>query len=200
MAGFNNMLFFLAFRNLLRNFRRTLAILFTVAVGTGALFAFDGFIQGVLTELREGTIHAHYGYGQINTKGYRDTVYEDPTSHWIGQPQELQDFLIGVEGVKEIFQRVSFSALIKHGNTTVAGLGQGIEAEKEADFFYSLNVEEGNTLSTEPEGILLGRGLAKALHVHPGDTVTVIATSSKGAVHQDHFKVTGIFAHRFARF
>ncbi len=183
----------LAFRNLFRNFRRTLVILITVALGTGALFSFDGFINGVLNELRYNTIHANYGFGQIHTKGYRDTVFEEPTKHWISNGDEVQEYLSHLKGVEVVFPRVSFSALLKHGNTTVGGSGQGIEAEKEASFFHSLNVEEGETLSTQPNGILLGRGLANALHVQPGDTVTVMATSTKSMLKKDKFVVTGIF-------
>ena len=184
---------FLSIKNLFRNARRTIAILFTVALGTGALFAFDGFINGVLTELRYSTIHASYGFGQIHTKGYREKVFEKPTQHWIANEQALEEFLFSVDGVKNVFPRVGFSALLKHGDTAVGGVGQGIIAEREADFFHSLNVEEGEPLSWQSNGILLGRGLARALHVKPGDLITVIATSTKGAIHKDKFVVTGIF-------
>ena len=61
----------LSIRNLFRNFRRTIAILLTVGLGAGALFAFQGFIHGVLGNYRENMIHAHYGNGQLNK---RDTA------------------------------------------------------------------------------------------------------------------------------
>src|SRR5579872_5202181 len=93
----------LPLRNLFRNFRRTVAILFTIALGTGALFSFDGFIHGVLSELKDSTIHANYGYGQIFTKGYRDTVFEDPKKHWISNGGELQDFLYRFDGEENAF-------------------------------------------------------------------------------------------------
>lgn len=187
------MWFLLSLRNLFRNVRRTIAIVFTVALGTGALFSFDGFINGVLKELKYNTIHANYGFGQIHTQGYRETVFEEPTKHWIANGDEVQEFISHLEGVENVFPRVSFSALLKNGKTAVGGSGQGVQAEKEANFFHSLNVEEGETLDSQPNGILLGRGLARALHVEPGDTVTVIATSTKGAIHKDKFVVTGIF-------
>lgn len=187
------MWFFLSLRNLFRNFRRTLTIVITVAMGTGALFAFDGFINGVLKELKHDTIHSNYGYGQINTVGYRDTVYEKPTDHWIENGYELEEYLYSLDGVEHVFPRVSFSALLKSGSTTVSGSGQGIDAEREADFFHSLNIEEGETLRSQYNGILLGRGLANALRVQPGDTVKVTATSNKGYLKKDTFVVTGIF-------
>ena len=193
VRGEGSMWLILAICNLFRNSRRTIAVLFTVALGTGALFSFDGFINGVLNELRYDTIHSSYGYGQIHTKGYREAIFEDPTKHWISNNGQVQEFLSRLDGVENVFPRVGFSALIKHGNTTIGGSGQGIQAEKEAEFFHSLNVEEGETLTSQPNGILLGRGLANSLHVRPGDTVTVIATSTKGIISKDKFVVTGIF-------
>jgi putative ABC transport system permease protein len=187
------MWFLLSIKNLFRNCRRTIAILFTVGLGTGALFSFDGFIHGVLKELRYDTIHSNYGYGQVHTQGYRETVFEEPTKHWIANGDEVQDYILHLEGVEAVFPRVSFSALLKHGNTTIGGSGQGIEAEKEAGFFHSLHVEEGKNLDTEPNGILLGKGLAEAIRAKPGDVVTVIATSTKGIVNKGKFVVTGIF-------
>ena len=187
------MLLLLAFRNLFRNFRRTIAALCTIAVGAGALFSFDGFISGVLNEYRETTIHAHYGFGQIHTDGYRDRAFEDPTTHWIRNGGQLEEFLWSLDGVENVFPRVSFSALLKNENTTVSGLGQGIVGEREEAFFSSLNIEEGEALVNQPRGILLGRGLANALQVHPGDTVQVMATSTSGYISKDKFVVTGIF-------
>lgn len=187
------MWFILSLRNLFRNFRRTAAIVITVAMGTGALFAFDGFINGVLKELKHDTIHSNYGYGQVNTAGYRETVYEKPTDHWIDNGEELETYLYSLDGVEHVFPRVSFSALLKSGSTTVSGAGQGVVADREANFFHSLNVEEGETLSYQPNGILLGRGLANALHVQPGDMIKVTATSNKGYLKNDTFRVTGIF-------
>ena len=170
----------MAWRNLFRNFRRTIAVLCTVGLGAGALFSFDGFINGVLGEYRDSTIHAHYGYGQINTVGYLDTVFEKPTDHWI-------------ENGEHVFPRASFSGLLKSGSTTVSGWGQGIDAPRESQFFHSLTIEKGEMLTDQANGIVLGRGLANALGVEPGDEITVIATSMKGKINQAKFKLTGIF-------
>lgn len=183
----------LSVRNLFRNFRRTVAILCTIALGTGALFAFDGFIHGVLKELRDTTIHANCGFGQIHTKGYRESVFEEPSKHWISYDRPFEEFLYGLDGVEHVFPRVSFSALLKHGNKTVGGGGQGIEAEREAEFFHSLTIEEGDALTGQKNGILLGKGLARALGAEPGHVVTVIATSTKGIINKEKFVVTGIF-------
>src|SRR5689334_899720 len=126
------MMLLVAFRNLCRNRRRTLAIILTVALGMGALFCLDGFNQGIMNEYRDNTIHARYGNGQINTSGYRGKVYEKPWEHWITNWDDLRNFLEKQPAVKRIFPRVSFFALLTNGKITVSGLGQGIDGKEEA--------------------------------------------------------------------
>lgn len=184
---------FLSFMNLFRNSRRTLAILLTIALGTGVLFAFKGFIHGVLNDYRDNTVHSHYGHGQINTKNYRESFYTDPWNHWIANWDEVQTFLLSQQSIEHIFPRVSFSALLKKDTVTINGSGQGIVAEKEAAFFHGLNVETGETLDQQPNGILLGIGLAKALGVEPGDAITIVVNSIDDTFSTAELIVTGIF-------
>ncbi len=184
---------YLAFRNLFRNVRRTVAIILTVALGAGSLFSFAGFINGILDEYRENTIHAHYGHGQINTFGYRDTVYEEPWKYWIKDYVEIEKYLLEQEDVEYVFPRVTFPALISNGNVSVGSMGHGIDAVKESEFFNSLNIEEGETLRDQEKGIILGKGLANALKVKPGDTVDVMTKSVKNRGSKESFVVTGIF-------
>lgn len=183
----------LSFMNLFRNRRRTLAILMTIALGTGVLFSFKGFIHGVLSDYRESTIHSHYGHGQINTKHYRETVYDKPWEHWIDKSNEVEHFLTSHPLVKQVFPRNYFSALLKKGNVSVNGFGHGIMAEREAEFFHGLQIEIGEPLSKEPKGLVLGIGLAKALGVKPGDTVKVQVNGIDGTLNETEFVITGIF-------
>ncbi len=173
--------------------RRTIAILLTVALGAGALFSFQGFINGVLTDYSESTIHAHYGNGQLTTKGYRETVYQKPWEHWISNYWDIKTTLSENPAVEYVFPRVSIGGMLFHGNVSITGQGQGIDAEEEAKFFNALNIEEGETLSGQPGGILLGKGLAKALSVKPGDKITFYTKSTTGSIAKAKLTVTGIF-------
>ncbi len=183
----------LCFRNLLRNIRRTIAILMTVALGAGALFAFQGFIQGVLTEYSNSTIHAHSGNGRLNTKGYRSTIYQKPWDHWIKNWKEIRTSLYQDPAVEYVFPRVTIGGMLVHGKLSITGQGQGIDAREEAEFFDALNIEQGVALSDQPKGILLGKGMAKALSVKPGDKVTLYTKSTTGSIAKDKLTVTGIF-------
>lgn len=182
-----------AFRNLFRNIRRSTAILLTIALGIAALFSFDGFNIGIMNQYRDNTIHARYGDGQINEAGYRNQVYQKPWEHWIANWKELESFLKNQPTVQHVFPRVTFYALLTNGKQTISGLGQGIDGNEESKFFNALNIEQGVTLRNEPDGILLGIGLARALNVNPGDVVTVLGNTINGTINGLDLIVTGIF-------
>lgn len=187
------MLILVALRNLLRNPRRTWAVLLTVAVGVASIFIFRGFNNGIMNQYRENAIHARYGHGQVNTGGYREKVLEKPWEHWITNAAQTEEGIRKIPGVGQVFPRVEFFALLTNGKITVSGRGQGVKGPEEAAFFNTLNIEQGTTLSNQKDGILLGRGLARALDVKPGDRVTVLANTIQGSINGVDLIMTGYF-------
>jgi putative ABC transport system permease protein len=182
-----------ALRNLRRNVRRTLAVLLTVACGTGILYVYHGFNTGIMNQYRENAVHAFAGHGVVMPKGYRGQTFERPWEHWFAGAGEVQAKLAAIPGVTQVFPRVTVTGLLTNGRMTVTGRGLGVSGPAEAGFFTALNVEEGHNFTTEPDGILLGKGLARALAAHPGDHVTLMATTVDGTMNAEDFTVTGIF-------
>ncbi len=187
------MLIKMAFRNLLRNTRKTLAIGLTLIFGCGALFIYHGFNTGIMNQYRDNTIHARYGHGQINTYGYRDQVFEKPWDHWIDNFEEIESWLKSTNEVAYVFPRLSFFALLTNGEINVAGRGEGVEAKFESEFFNRMNIIDGDYLKAEADGALLGSGLARSLGVKVGDRVTVLANTVFGSLNGMDFRVVGIF-------
>lgn len=182
-----------AVRGLTRNLRRTLAVALTVGVGASSLFLFDGFNEGITSQYRHNTIHSRFGYGQINTKGYREQVYEEPWLHWMGDGENLIQEIRSIPGVTRVFPRTEFYALLTNGSISLSGRGQGIDGKEESQFFTTLNIEEGVTLADQGDGILLGKGLARSLNAKPGDRITVLANTTRGSLNALDFNVVGIF-------
>ncbi|MBI2711242.1 MAG: ABC transporter permease [Bdellovibrio sp.] len=187
------MTFRLALLNLTRNMRRTLAVLLTVALGSGSLFVFHGFNFGIMNQYRENTVHSRYGHGQVNTLGYRDLVYEKPWEHWIGGWSAVATQLKEIPGVKQIFPRIGFYGLLTNGQISVSGRGQGVDGLEESKFFTNLNIEEGVALSDQPDGMVLGKGLARSLDVKVGGRVTVLVNTVNGTMNGGDFTVVGVF-------
>ncbi|MEN9810938.1 MAG: hypothetical protein RLZZ488_2505 [Pseudomonadota bacterium] len=187
------MLLTVALRSLMRNKRRTLVTLATVAVGAAALFVFRGFNTGLLNEYRENAVHAHYGNGQVNTQGYRDKVLAKPWEAWIGEPEQALKGLLSIEGVEKVFPRLEFAALVSNGTRSLGSRGVGIDGAAESGFFYTINVVEGQPLRGEAEGIVLGKGLAYSLDVKVGDRITLLTNTIYGTLNGADFNVVGIF-------
>ncbi|MHC1743411.1 MAG: ABC transporter permease [Syntrophobacteraceae bacterium] len=187
------MLFLAAIRNLSRNTRRTITILVTLAVGTCSLFVYHGFNTGIMNQYRENSVHALYGNGQIFSKGYYSRVFERPWEHWLSNWTEVATYLKTLPEVKQVFPRISFPALLTNGSISVSGMGLGIDTLEESKFFYSLNVVEGKNMTDEPDGLILGLGLARCLGVKPGSRVTLVGQTINGALSRLDLTVTGIF-------
>jgi putative ABC transport system permease protein len=165
----------------------------TVAIGAAALFLFRGFNTGLLNEYRKNAIHAHYGNGQVNTLGYRDKILAKPWEAWIADPHLVLQGLREVRGVDFVFPRVELAALVSNGTRSLGSRGVGIDGEAESSFFTTINVIEGVSLGTAPDGIVLGRGLAHALDVQVGSRITLLTNTIHGTLNGADFNVVGIF-------
>lgn len=183
----------MAIRNLVRNKRRSFAILITIAMGVGALFLYHGFNTGMMNQYKFNTVHSRYGHGQLNTKGYREKVFEKPWEHWIDNYDVVEKFLRANENIAYVFPRVEFYGLLSNGKVNISGKGQGIVGEEESKFFTALNIIEGKDLADVPDGILLGKGLARALDASINSRVTILANTINGSLNGIDLNVVGIF-------
>jgi len=164
-----------------------------MAVGCSALLLFKGFNTGIMNQYRANSIHAFYGHGQVNTRGYLDQAFENPSDHWIADPPSVIRSLLSIAGVREVFPRIGFYALLTNGSMAASGRGMGVDGTAEAGFFTTMNVVQGAMLRDEEDGILLGEGLARSLGLSVDSPVTVMARTVSGAVRSSIFRVTGIF-------
>lgn len=182
----------LAWRNLFRNPRRTLASLVTVGFGAAGLLIFQGFNTGIMNQYRENTIHGYYGYGQVFPKGYYGKVLEKPWEAWIENWQDVEKEIKSTPYVEETFPRLSFYSFLVKGGITLGGKGEGIVPEKEILFFNQLNFISGGDLKTEDE-IVLGKGLAESLDAKVGDQLTLLTQTIHGQLNGADVKVAGVF-------
>lgn len=185
-------LFFLAWRNLFRNPRRTIASLATVALGACGLLIYQGFNTGIMNQYRENTIRGYYGYGWVFPQGYYGKVLEKPWEAWIENSEKVEDQLKSIPGVKAVFPRLRFYSFLVKGGITLGGKGEGIDPLRENQFFNQMNFIEGHEIRESNE-IILGKGLAESLGLHPGETVTLLTQTVRGQLNGLDFKVAGIF-------
>jgi putative ABC transport system permease protein len=125
--------------------------------------------------------------------GYRDKVLAKPWESWIQNPQQVLSDLSKIPGVEKVFPRVEFSALVSNGTRSLGARGVGIDGAAESDFFYTINIVEGNPLRNAVDGIVLGRGLAHSLDLQLGQRVTLLSNTIHGTLNGADLEVVGIF-------
>jgi putative ABC transport system permease protein len=183
----------LSLRNVFRNRRHSLYALATIMIGTAGLLVFMGFNKGTMDEYRENTIRARWGHGQVYVRGYRDAGLAELWHKWIENPATVTARLRMLSDVRDVFPRVTISAILSAGDKTVAGLGEGIDGVAEARFFTRMNYVEGGDFGERPAGIVLGQGLARGLGARVGDEVQLMSRGKRGEPRSFRATVTGIF-------
>ena len=184
----------LALRNTWRQTARTAITVATIATGVAALTISGGFIVDTFTQLAEAVIHSQLGHIQVAKDGYFSRGARPASGFLIPQPEGVMKQAVAQPGVKDVLQRISFSGLLSNGRSDMAIFGEGVEPDKESELGSYMRIVEGRHLTdADHYGVLLGYGIARSLHLKPGDSVTVLVTTPDGALNSLDFEVTGVF-------
>ncbi len=204
------MLFKIAFRNTLRNKRRTVITLSAIIFGCVALIINGGLIFYIFDQLKDAAIYGRYGHVQIYKRGYVENHMANPMKYVIdSQDYERLRKLIKrhVPQVRDITARLEFFALANNGDKTVSFIGLGVEPEKDGRLsrrsqsddgdvdLTQLTILDGEGLSQEhPFEVLVGQGLSRRVGAKVGDYLTLLTNTREGAINAVEVRVRGIFA------
>lgn len=104
-------LFFIAFRNLTRNTRRTLLALGAMVVGLFVLTALRGFVNSVQAAQLDSMVYGFTGMLQVHKTGYMKNVLGNPLNLNFADTAELRQKILSVSGVKALAPRIVFSGI-----------------------------------------------------------------------------------------
>ena len=184
----------LALRNLLRNRRRSLLTGLVVVVGFAAFTLAAGFMAQSLDGLREGTIRNGLGHLQLADPLAFDDAADGSLEHGLANAETIERILRADPAVVEILPRIDFVGLITNGNRSVPFVGTGLDPGPEARTMdHATALSAGQWLADRnARSVVLGGGLASALGVHVGDTVTLLATTADGTLNGVDASVAGL--------
>lgn len=184
----------LALRNIFRHKLRTSLTLAAIVFGVIGLVLSGGFIEDVLIQLRESTIHSRFGHIQAFREGYNKAGRQEPYRYLIEDPQTVMREVTAAPHVVDVLARLNFSGLASTGRADLPILGEGVEPDKEARFGSAMTIVSGRQLGdADAFGVLLGEGVASALQLAPGDFVTLMVSTPEGALNTLDFEIVGIF-------
>jgi ABC-type lipoprotein release transport system permease subunit len=183
----------LAWRNLWRNWRRTLILLLAVGVGVWSLTSTSAFMQAWSASSLDAGLRNMTGQGEIHATGYRD----DPgVSHRMPTPSGRLLQRLDSQEVAHWALRVSVPAVIQSEYETYPVTLTGIVPARERGLsFIADTISQGHYLqASDDNGLLLGRKLAARLHTGLGRRVVLMSQGADGTLAERGFKVVGIFS------
>ncbi|PAU37011.1 ABC transporter permease [Vibrio coralliilyticus] len=191
----------IAYLNLLRNRRRSVLSALIITIAVFALTSAGGFGLYTYESLQESTAR-DTGHLTISIPGFFEKDEDMPLANGLEDSAAIYKQLISNPDIRGIQPRIEFTGLVSNGNKSTIFVGTGVN-EREFDMKGPfLDVRQGKTLSdirssryqpSEPE-VMLGVDLARNLNVSVGDWITVLATTSDGALNALDFKVHGIYS------
>jgi len=183
----------LAWRNLLRNKRRTFIAGTAIGIGLASLIFYDAMMIGMENNMIGTATSSFMGEAQIHAEEFRETQDVDLTIHDLDNVSEQ----LGNEGIVESYteRAMSFAMLSSAGNVSAVELF-GITPETEAQLSKIDDaIREGEFFSGESErDIVIGSKLAELLEVQLGDRIVATAAQAHtGELSQELFRVSGIY-------
>lgn len=183
----------LAWRNLVRQKRRSLLMIAVVGFGFAAFALAGGFIAQTFEALREGTIRS-VGHLQVVDRRAVGKAEEATLEYAIPGARRARSIAARDPAVQAVLPRIDFVGLATNGAKSVPFLGLGVDPGPEAAATLASDlVVSGRYLSGDGgEAVVLGTGLAAALEVRPGDRVTLMATTPDGSLNAVDGVVAGL--------
>jgi ABC-type lipoprotein release transport system permease subunit len=183
----------LAWRNVLRNKRRTLIAGTAIGIGLAALIYVDALMLGMEVNMIDSATSSFMGQGQIHHEEYREAFDVEKTILHLSDVTERLD-------TDEVIQHYTprTMSLGMLGSPSNAGAVQMIGVDPATEIYLS-EIDDVMVEGTYLEGdnahdILIGQKLAELLEVELGDRVVLTtAQAHTGDLAQEMFRISGIF-------
>jgi putative ABC transport system permease protein len=187
----------LAWKNVLRNRRRSLVTIMIAAIGCAAILIASGFALHTYDMLIDGAVHEH-GHITLAHRDFFEREEESTMQFGVADHEALTARLAQYDEVVHILPRVSFSGLVSNGDKSLIFLGAGVRMAEELKIrgqflgLVSGGIKKTTGKKNEAPYALVGADLARSLGVRPGDSLTLLATTTGGSINAVDVEISGI--------
>jgi putative ABC transport system permease protein len=184
-----------AWLNALRNRRRSLVTVAIAALGTAAILLAGGFALYTYQGLAQAAARTT-GHLIVGTPAQFTRDEDVPLQHGLDDVAALGRQLLADPAVRHVLPRVEFSGLISNGDKSTVMMATGISPDSEfAVKGPFLQLKAGALLTDRSRGeVMLGEALARSLKAGPGASLTLLASTTQGALNALDVTVRGVVA------
>jgi len=184
----------IAFRNIFRNFRRSILSATAIGVASMSIVLLYSLLGGMTEDLIRN--QQTYGTGAVRIRNEAFTKNErlNPLHLTIADPAEIIGRISQIPGVGLISPRISFPARIYREEENFNAMGVGLDFSREKDF-QDLGpeiVKEGRLPESGKNEVLVGYKLAEKAGVGLGDKITVLSSTAVRGTNAITFTITGL--------
>ena len=190
----------IAFRNILKNKRRSFVTLIAIAMGFAAVSLFQGYIDNTYEGLRQSAVRGEgLGHLTIYKQGWLEKGKIDPDKYMFSQ-EELKRIRNLVEEDEDVIlatPQINISGLVSNGRTSTIFLANGVIPRDDKTIkgaWAAFRPVKGEGLSEKkPYGVEMGEDLASDLDLNPGGYGVVMATTLDGQMNALDIEVAGTY-------
>ena len=195
MTDLNRWLKF-AIQNTLRNRRRSLVTVSIAALGTASILLAGGFALYTYEALAQAAARTT-GHLILARPDQFARDEDTPLQHGLDDVAALRTQLLADPAVRQVLPKVEFSGLISNGDKSTVMMATGVEPDSEFAVkgpFLTLTAGQVLASGSMDAEVMLGEGLARSLKATPGSSLTLLASTTEGAMNAMDVRVKGIFS------
>lgn len=173
----------IAWNNLLRNRRRTVSTLAAIAVGVSMVVFVNSVTSGISANMSDALVNQIDGHVRIQHCDYKKYFISEQEKILIPDYRELAAAVKKNPHVRSVMPRAAMVGLMGSNNksTTFFAFASDLATLITVLPDYGKNLVAGQLLSeSDPDGVLVGRALAKNLKLNLGDELVLISKTMHG--------------------
>lgn len=189
----------LAFRNIFRNRRRTAMTLLVVAGGVTGLLLVGGFFSYLFWGFRETTINNGVGHLQVYNAAFFAKGETRTLEHGLEDVRGVASAIEREAHVRGVAPRIEFFGMCSNGMKSGTYMATAVSPDLERKMGFKLNIVAGRDLDgrqMQGNEAVIGSGLARSMNVKPGDSLTLLAVTTDGALNGIDIDIVGIVSVR----
>ncbi|MCB8983183.1 MAG: ABC transporter permease [Ardenticatenaceae bacterium] len=188
----------MAWRNMWRNWRRTLIASVAIILGMILLIFMDALIKGSDQAIYGNAVRMYGGNVQVHAPGYREKADRLPLLP-LADAETVVATIQSIDSPEKILataKRINTGGMVSTGAGTYPVTITAIEPEKEAPVsLFAENISDGRFLTSEDgDAIVIGQNLADLLEVGVGDRVMLVGRRLNESMRQRTMTVVGIYS------
>lgn len=187
------MLIGLAFKNLWRNWRRTLLAEVSIVFGVIVIVFTGNFINGMERDWAKFEINSNTGAFQIEHRDYRDQGKSEPLKVTFENGNKLVERIRKMPGTRAAFGKLNFNGMVSSGykSTFFDGIGVNSDQQRQTLTRQEDLIVAGKALGETPGGVVLGSDLADMLGIKIGEPVTIVVRTLHGGLNLTYGTLVG---------